>query len=324
MKKIAICFYLCIVLGIAGCTTAPNLEGVLPTLVHWVPGKTATPLVPVTQTPIVSTPTRNPEPTMTIVQATAPCNLAAAGQPLDVTIPDDTRVKPGVAFTKVWRLKNIGSCEWTMDYDVVWFAAEQMGAENRSLPDMVAPGDSVDILLDMKSPQAPGIYQSYWKLRAPDGELFGIGPSGDGAFWARVEVVPELALAPPAATLTPTTEPMILAFGSGSLSVLDEFDMDKGRVIADTDSDLRYQEQEGQMQSLQPINDARIMIYGVIAPSITACQTVELSVESIAVEALFDGAYICYQTNKGFPGFIRVDTVIEDQISFEFLTWALP
>lgn len=293
-------------------------------MVHWIPGKTSTPLAPVIQTVSASTPTQHPEPTLSVPLATAPCNRAAAGQPLDVTIPDDTRLNPGVAFTKIWRLENIGSCEWTTDYEVVWFAAEKMGAENRALPNVVAPGESVDILLDMKSPQDPGIYQSYWKLRAPDGELFGIGPGGDGAFWARVEVVSELALAPTTATQTPTAEPMILAFGSGSLTTLDEFDMDKGRVISDADSDLRYQQLEGQLQSLQPIHDARIMIYGVIAPSITACQTVELSIEPIAVEDLFDGAYICYQTSKGYPGFIRVDTLIENQISFEFLTWALP
>ena len=31
----------------------------------------------------------------------------------DVTVPDGARYDPNAAFTKTWRLRNIGTCTWT-------------------------------------------------------------------------------------------------------------------------------------------------------------------------------------------------------------------
>jgi hypothetical protein len=89
------------------------------------------------------------------------CNLAAPGSPIDVTIEDDSVLQPGESFTKVWRLVNAGSCTWTRDYRAEWFYGEKMG-DTLSVPlnTTVAPGESVEIYVDMMAPKAPGTYQS--------------------------------------------------------------------------------------------------------------------------------------------------------------------
>ena len=50
------------------------------------------------------------------------CDLAGAGNPIDITIPDDTKMQPGQTFTKVWRLQNIGTCTWTNAYTAGQFS----------------------------------------------------------------------------------------------------------------------------------------------------------------------------------------------------------
>src|SRR3972149_4698274 len=71
------------------------------------PSFTPLPAVPATVTPI-------PLPISTntpVASATSSCNVSQFIT--DVTIPDGTVMTPGQAFTKIWRIKNIGSCTWT-------------------------------------------------------------------------------------------------------------------------------------------------------------------------------------------------------------------
>ncbi|NIP41529.1 MAG: hypothetical protein GWN00_05010, partial [Aliifodinibius sp.] len=36
---------------------------------------------------------------------------------------------PRTAFTKVWRLQNVGTCTWTADYDMVFISGDRMGGD---------------------------------------------------------------------------------------------------------------------------------------------------------------------------------------------------
>jgi hypothetical protein len=120
---------------------------------------------------------------------TAICDLAAAGVPIDLSIPDDTPLLPGQPFTKVWRLQNVGGCTWTRDYTVALFSGEGMGAQAiLPLPGDTPPGQTVEISVDMIAPQLPGKYQGNWKLRNPSNDWFGIGPNGSAPFWVRIVV----------------------------------------------------------------------------------------------------------------------------------------
>ena len=124
-----------------------------------------------------------------------PCNQALFVQ--DVTIPDDTRLKPGEAFTKTWRLKNIGTCTWNTGYALVFSGGDAMGAPAViNLPGDVSPNSTVDLSIDMKAPAKTGKYMSNWKLRTSSGLIFGV--FNNQAFFAQIQVVA------PTPTVTPT------------------------------------------------------------------------------------------------------------------------
>lgn len=153
------------------------------------PGSTSTGMP--TATPSTSLPTSTPSPTQQPSATTIPCDKAAPGDPIDVTIPDDSEIGTGQTFTKVWRLVNVGTCTWTTDYDVVFVSGDQMDAPNVvPMPRTVAPGQSVDISVSMTAPSDPDTYQGNWRLRNAGGVLFSIGPNGQAPFWVRIEVIP--------------------------------------------------------------------------------------------------------------------------------------
>jgi tetratricopeptide (TPR) repeat protein len=108
----------------------------------------------------------------------------------DVTVPDGTRFAPGTSFEKTWRLKNVGSCEWTTSYQLVFIEGERMGAPlSVEFPENVAAGDTVDISVIMKAPNNPGVYRGYWMLKNENGELFGVGSQGNRTWWVEINVI---------------------------------------------------------------------------------------------------------------------------------------
>ncbi len=120
----------------------------------------------------------------------APCDRA--GFVKDVTIPDGTDMEPGEDFTKIWRLKNTGTCTWDSDYAIVFEDGDAMGAPaSLTLADegeSVAPGEEVDIALDLEAPDDDGEYQGFFLLRNGAGQKFGLGSDAEEEFWVKIEV----------------------------------------------------------------------------------------------------------------------------------------
>ncbi len=147
------------------------------------PPETTTPTP--TETGLPPTPTNTP----TITGTVEPCDRASYVS--DVTIPDGTDMAPGDDFTKTWRLKNTGSCTWTSGYSLIFDHGDSMGgpASKQLTAGTVAPGQNVDVSVDLTAPNTPGTYKGYWKLRNPSGVVFGIGSSGDVAFFVEIDVV---------------------------------------------------------------------------------------------------------------------------------------
>jgi hypothetical protein len=145
---------------------------------------TQTPLptiVPVTNTPM---PTSTSVPTATQVIY---CDWAAFIK--DVSIPDGTVLAPGETFTKIWRLKNRGTCTWTSDYMLVFSSGSQMGGKTVvTFPGNVAPGQTVDVSILLTAPSTPGSYSGYWMLRNSSGALFGTGDKANIAFYVDIVV----------------------------------------------------------------------------------------------------------------------------------------
>ncbi len=158
----------------------------------------ASPTPAPTQTlPPVPTAVATPKP----IPAPACTNLAAFVA--DVTVPDGTVLAPGQAFNKIWRIRNTGSCVWGVGYLFVFTGGTAMGTINEIAVPNTAPGATADLLVPMTAPSQPGLFTSFWRLRGPDGALFG------STVWARIRVpapAPTIAPAPPICTGTPVIE----------------------------------------------------------------------------------------------------------------------
>jgi len=139
-----------------------------------------------TQTP---QPTNTNAPTNTSTQV--PCDRLEFVD--DITIEDGTEIDPGEPFEKIWRLKNAGSCTWTTGYHLVFDSGDQMGAPDSQqlTTGTVAPGQEIDVKVDLVAPDDPGEYRGDFKLRNPSGTIFGFGNQSK-SFWVEI-VVPSLS-----------------------------------------------------------------------------------------------------------------------------------
>ncbi len=57
-----------------------------------------------------------------------------------------------------------------------------------ALPTSVAPGEKVEIAVDMVAPPNPGAYRGYWELRNATGQIFGFGANADESIWVDIVV----------------------------------------------------------------------------------------------------------------------------------------
>lgn len=156
-------------------TPVPPTETLLPTATFTLVA-TNTPL----PTSIPPTPTSTP----------IPCDWV--GFVSDVTVADNTVFSPSDSFVKTWRLKNIGSCTWTTDYDLVFISGNAMnGPATQSLNRAVLPGETVDISINLVAPDSEGTYTGYWRLRNANNAIFGIGANAEKSFWVQIKVSEE-------------------------------------------------------------------------------------------------------------------------------------
>ena len=119
--------------------------------------------------------------------AASACDAAAFVA--DVTIPDGTAFAPGAPMVKTFRLKNVGTCTWSTDYAIVFTSGSKMGAPSAvNLPTSVAPGNTVDVTINMTAPSTPGHYRGNWMLRNASNVLFGVGPTYTWVFFIDIVV----------------------------------------------------------------------------------------------------------------------------------------
>jgi hypothetical protein len=172
---------------LASPTASPTITTLPPTATPIPP--TAIPIPPIYPTYIPVPPIYPTYIPIPPVPPPMPCDWAQYVN--DVTVADGTRFSPGVEFTKVWRMRNIGSCTWTPYYSLTFTGGDRMqGYGFIPLPEVVYPGESVDIAVDLVAPSEPGRYRGYWMLRNPYGQVFGIGENAQTPFWVDIQVAP--------------------------------------------------------------------------------------------------------------------------------------
>lgn len=255
-----------------------------------------------------------------------PCNKAAAGHPIDVTIPDGTVLNPGERFAKTWRLENAGSCTWTRLYAVTFFSGNSLNAyQTNTLAEPVEPGQQIDVTVDMDAPEEPGVYQSNWMLSNEEGVLFGIGPNGDAPFWVKIEVVPAVTETPePTPTVTPT--PVVYLSGEAELADGEQLDLDSGTLNPGdlTTADFVYQTGEDPAHILLTMNGTEWTLYGAEEPTYGDCLAEAVSGNALSFNDLPEGNYVCYRTSEGLPGRFRIVGLEDEALFIRFLTWSVP
>ena len=167
------------------------------------------PTVPVIPTSTAGPPTvtlavsTNTQPVATNTQI---CDLALFVK--DVSIPDGTEFEPNDTFTKTWQLKNIGTCTWS-GYTLVFDSGDSMGGPASTPISSVAPGQEVNLSVDLKAPASDGSYRGYWRIKNSAGVLIPVSSGYQSkSFFVDIKVV--------SPTPTPTATSIV-----GDLSIVD-------------------------------------------------------------------------------------------------------
>jgi len=138
--------------------------------------------------PTITTAPDEPQPSGPPTKTPLPCNKADF---VSETVEDGTQYGINENFTKTWRLKNIGTCTWNTNYKLVFNSGDKMsGPDNQNLTQSVAPGESVDISVNLKAPDTTGTYKGFWKVADDNGNFF------VNTIWVEIEAIPVLGPPP--------------------------------------------------------------------------------------------------------------------------------
>jgi uncharacterized protein YkwD len=203
-KKIILAFALlaflpsCISLAV----DSNSATAVVPDFVTATLAPTKQSFVPATLTPtldVIISPT---------IAITAPPNCKDGAVLLrDVTIQDNTQVKPNEKFTKTWEFQNTGTCPW-INYTLVFAAGDQMGAPlSAPIADTVS-NEKVQVSVELTAPAINGTYTGYFTLHNSADKIVMIGI--EKTFWVKVIVgsgtaVPTISGASPTQSGSVTT-----------------------------------------------------------------------------------------------------------------------
>lgn len=136
----------------------------------------------------------------------------------DVTIPDNTPMAPGQAFTKTWKVANTGSCAWDAGFKFAFVGGEAMGGTTYTLSTSVPGGNgTLDIPIAMTAPtNKTGTLRGNWRMSTAAGQFFGDevyvqiivgGATGTPVTATNTSGTSSTATASPTSTATPTNTP---------------------------------------------------------------------------------------------------------------------
>ena len=123
-------------------------------------------------TPNDSTPTHTATTSPEGEEDEASC-LLESDYVADVTVPDNTEFAPSTAFTKTWRIKNSGSCQWESGTLLLFVSGDAMGGPASVPAPVTAVGANTDINVNFAAPASPGTYRSNWQLQSSEGVRYG-------------------------------------------------------------------------------------------------------------------------------------------------------
>lgn len=113
--------------------------------------------------------------------APAPC-IKGMTFVADINLDDRGMTAPPVMllnqdFIKGWRIRNTGTCDWTANYQMVYVSGNrpeaQMSGQPTPIGVTVPPGQTVDVSVVLRAPNAYGVFQGFWQLRDDTGQALG-------------------------------------------------------------------------------------------------------------------------------------------------------
>jgi len=90
--------------------------------------------------------------------------------------PSGNPIPPDTLFTKVFKMRNVGTQEWTEGTQLVRLGKKDISIQSQDsicLPKAVKPGEEVEVSITMKAPTEPGSYACCWRLRLSSGKNLG-------------------------------------------------------------------------------------------------------------------------------------------------------
>jgi len=142
---------------------------------------------PLPTLPAASTP--EPDSTNTPVQEVSNPGCITSAELISENPPDDTVFLPGEYFYKTWTFLNTGTCTWDKSFSLVFWDGERMGGliSYPMTEKIIKPQETMEISIYLQAPATEGTTTGYWRLKAPWGTDFGVGPL-DTTFYVRVAV----------------------------------------------------------------------------------------------------------------------------------------
>jgi hypothetical protein len=151
--------------AVAQTVQAQNIQETVPAATSPVPTDTPAPLASLSATVTGA-------PVTEVASGLCDASASLVGE----TIPDATIIQPGGTFTKVWQIKNSGTCTWDSNWQLIFYGGDQLdGLAAYNLPQPAQPGQTVDIPILLRAPASTGTYTGEWMLKSPWGQSFGVG-----------------------------------------------------------------------------------------------------------------------------------------------------
>ena len=145
----------------------------------------------------------------------------------DVTVPDETVVPAGGEFQKIWAVANTGTRAWPAGLSLQFVGGfgnnGPSGTARASVATCseVAPGDTCELACDVKAPETPGRFMSFWRLADGTGRVFG------DRLWIDIVVEPATAVQASLSSSSVIT-PAYFTDASSPTSSLDVVSLDGG------------------------------------------------------------------------------------------------
>ena len=181
-------------------TTAPT--NTAPPATTSAPTEVVIPVTGETSTPA-------PTPTAFVPENAADC-VNNAKFVSDVTIPDNSNITAGSAFTKTWRIQNAGTCIWWSGYTLEHYSENALSAPASVPLPVTNPGENADISVDLVAPSVAGTYRGNFVVKNPEGLIMQV--DNDSRLWLIIDV----GAAPTAAPTVSGGGVATAATGSGS------------------------------------------------------------------------------------------------------------